>query len=1535
MEVLPKATLALALLPIVSSGIAIADNVPLLAQSIVPTAPTTQITISDQDVIDISGGTPAANNIFHSFEQFNLAPGQTANFITPLNTDAVIGQVIGGNTSTIDGLLQLTGSHADLYLVNPAGLIFGPNARLDLRGSFTATTATHIGNDTEWFNVLSNPDYSTLVTAPSNFGFSRSSSVINHGQLTVPEGASIRFLAPQVTNTGTLTAPDGKVTLFTAERDQTIRIGQSGSLLSLEITAQNGTSDSLPAMITGGHIHHSNSLVISNDGEMALVTSEIPTEAQQSFNLSNSGNISTAGMTGGEIHLLGDTIQITDSTLDASGQTQGGSIRIGGDFQGKGSLPRASQTIITDTARLSADTIQGNGGEVIVWSDGSTLFSGSISAQSATGNGGLVETSGLHHLSIGNTATVNTMAPHGNSGLWLLDPTNLTLVDTNLVTEPVFKDINEALNSPTDNSLLSISTVTTALDSTNITLQAADSITIASPVDASSNNTDNNLLIDTTTLNLDAPITLTDEGKLSGTATTVNVGANGSIQNGIDAVAEGGNVNLAATTYREGNTITLDRSLILRGQGQDSTLISGDANNDGKGNHQVLSISNSGDNINLTNLTIQDGLSSSDGAGLSNDGKNTTISDVTFSNNQVTGTSQDGGAIHNRGSLSISNAVFDNNLTGSDGGAIDIQEGTVVITNSTFTNNQAGTHGGAIDVDPNGKLKVSNTNFSLNAAGTDGGAIYSEGAIIIDTVNFTNNNASETGGAVFLNGDSEIIASSFFNNMAQQGGGITNQGELNLLKSIITSNQSTGIRTDDGGGGIYNTSGGNLTIDTSLINNNISAATGGGILNFADKNETMVTISNSSIVGNQSSSLGGGIAIASQHSFSNLSQLNVINSTISGNQALTGGGIHTIGPTSLTNVTIAENIAISSGGGVSDNTATATEPSLINTIVAVNSAPLNPDVEGNFRDQGNNLIGINEGSNSFSVSALVGTISKPINAGLDSLKSVGSDLPAHQLLSNSLAANAGNNAVATTSDQNGQPRIIGNTIDIGAVESNILPTDPITPAPTSPLPAQQPVLPSSSQQSQPGNTLPNSLINLTDAVVLIQEEKTVQQLSFNSEQVSVTMPNGRLRYFDEEAFQYLEETFSKDFEKYWQLPQTQPVSLETVQQTLQQASNHHQTQSAVIYAVYVPSTESTENALDQFVLPRTKSDPKPEDQLLLILVPPTGKPIQHLIDVSRTELTQQAKLFRLAVSDPEDSESYRALARQMYGWLLAPLQPDLAKHQIDHVMYSLDQGLRAIPLAAMMQENSFVIEQYGISMIPSIGLTQPQFEHMPARQRSLIAGANYFQAFEELPAVTTELEIVAQNTQATDVLINETFTLDNFLALQASQQYDLLHLATHAEFNAGNLEQSFIQFWDSPLTFNRMRDLSWSELELLILSACGTALSSPEAELGFTGLAAGAGIETAMGSLWNVSDIGTLALMAEFYSQLPATPLRFHTLQKAQLSLIQGNTHIKNNILNTSQSAIELPTDWSLPSTAKFTHPFYWSGFTMVGNPWD
>jgi CHAT domain-containing protein len=288
----------------------------------------------------------------------------------------------------------------------------------------------------------------------------------------------------------------------------------------------------------------------------------------------------------------------------------------------------------------------------------------------------------------------------------------------------------------------------------------------------------------------------------------------------------------------------------------------------------------------------------------------------------------------------------------------------------------------------------------------------------------------------------------------------------------------------------------------------------------------------------------------------------------------------------------------------------------------------------------------------------------------------------------------------------------------------------------------------------------------------------------------------------------------------------------------------------------------------------------------------------------------------------------------MYQWLFAPLESTIQQQKLDNVMYVLDSGLRTIPLAAMMKDDRFVIEQYGLSIIPSVSQLKTSFDSPPPQSTIIAAGADQFKTLENLPAVPLELAAIAKSQRSAQVLLNEAFTPSNLIEASRKSPAKMLHLATHAEFNAGDLPSSYLQFWDSQLTFNQIRSLGWQDLDLVILSACGTAISSPEAELGFAGLAAATGVETTIGSLWSVSDIGTLALMSEFYGYLNQSPLRVDALRRSQLALLKGETAIANQKLSITGGEIDVPTSWSIPKSADFRHPFYWAGFTLVGNPW-
>jgi CHAT domain-containing protein len=120
---------------------------------------------------------------------------------------------------------------------------------------------------------------------------------------------------------------------------------------------------------------------------------------------------------------------------------------------------------------------------------------------------------------------------------------------------------------------------------------------------------------------------------------------------------------------------------------------------------------------------------------------------------------------------------------------------------------------------------------------------------------------------------------------------------------------------------------------------------------------------------------------------------------------------------------------------------------------------------------------------------------------------------------------------------------------------------------------------------------------------------------------------------------------------------------------------------------------------------------------------------------------------------------------------------------------------------------------------------------------------------------------------------------------------------------------------------------------LLVLSACETALGDENAELGFAGLANRTGAKSAMGSLWSVDDAGTLGLMTSFYRDLKTAPIKAEALRQAQVDMLRGKVRLEGGKLITPNDRVDLPAKLA-GKNVKLTHPFYWAGFTIVGNPW-
>ena len=371
---------------------------------------------------NIEGGTLSRNgaNLFHSLEKLGLNRDQIANFLANPQVQNILTRVVGGDASIINGLIQVAGGNANLYLMNPAGVIFGPNAMINVPGDFVVTTATGIGfgND-QWFNAVGSNDYQTLVGNPSQFAFDLANpgAIFNGGNLTVGEGKNISLIGGTVLNTGTISAPGGDITIAAIPGTSRVKISKAGNLVSLEVELSSNPDKSqkfnpldLPTLLTEGAIFLKNT-------ETNLAQGSVITE----------GAIDASGTQGGQVALIGQQVSVSKGLIDVSGSNGGGTVRVGGDYQGKGSIPNATTTLVDGNSQIKADGLgQGDGGRVIVWTDGNTQFDGKISAKGGFlgGNGGFVETSGKDSLTV--SGIVEASAFNGNSGTWLIDPTDIT-----------------------------------------------------------------------------------------------------------------------------------------------------------------------------------------------------------------------------------------------------------------------------------------------------------------------------------------------------------------------------------------------------------------------------------------------------------------------------------------------------------------------------------------------------------------------------------------------------------------------------------------------------------------------------------------------------------------------------------------------------------------------------------------------------------------------------------------------------------------------------------------------------------------------------------------------------------------------------------------------------------------------------------------------------------------------------------------------------------------------------------------------------
>jgi fibronectin-binding autotransporter adhesin len=419
-----------------------------------------------------------------NWQGFDIGAGETTTFLQPSSSSVMLNRVTGSDPSVIAGRLQANGQ---IILVNQNGITFTRGSQIDVN-TLIATPA----NITDANFMAGRMKFDIPSPVPG-------ATVHNEGTITVAERGLAALVAPGTANSGVISAKLGKVVLGGAETFTLDLYGDG--LLAFDVTSKLKGAGALGG---GAGAAVSNTGTITAEGGRVLLTADVvDTVVTTAINLGGEISARTAGAAagtvtadagagrlavtgkidvsgtrageaGGTVVLTGRTVEVLDGTMiDATGRSGGGTVKIGGGFHGTdATLRNADKTYVAGGARIDTSAIEnGDGGKVAVWSDGRTVFNGTIAARGGTsgGNGGFVETSSKNVLTVADLAQVDTGAPLGKAGTWLLDPSNIriTQVDAHITNSSPFADDGTSNGT---NSTLSVATIGNALKNGDVVI---------------------------------------------------------------------------------------------------------------------------------------------------------------------------------------------------------------------------------------------------------------------------------------------------------------------------------------------------------------------------------------------------------------------------------------------------------------------------------------------------------------------------------------------------------------------------------------------------------------------------------------------------------------------------------------------------------------------------------------------------------------------------------------------------------------------------------------------------------------------------------------------------------------------------------------------------------------------------------------------------------------------------------------------------------------------------------------------------------
>jgi filamentous hemagglutinin family protein len=282
----------------------------------------------------ITGGAVRGGNLFHSFKELNVDDGQSVYFNNPNGIERIITRVTGNSRSEILGKLGISGGNADLFLLNPNGIIFGPNASVDLNGSFLATTASSF--------IFPDAQYSALDSSPSPLL-----------SVSFPSGLQFRNMPGAIVNQSQAVDPISQIPFGLQ-----VKQGKSLALVGGDITMVGGLLSAPQGRVELGSISDAGQVTIAGK-DLTLGYEGIPSQNFGDIKLSKGSSIFSLGEGNGNIYLQGKSVTISDAssliTFVLTGKNPGGKIKI---------VASDSIALTGASSLLNSSFSEGNAGDV-------------------------------------------------------------------------------------------------------------------------------------------------------------------------------------------------------------------------------------------------------------------------------------------------------------------------------------------------------------------------------------------------------------------------------------------------------------------------------------------------------------------------------------------------------------------------------------------------------------------------------------------------------------------------------------------------------------------------------------------------------------------------------------------------------------------------------------------------------------------------------------------------------------------------------------------------------------------------------------------------------------------------------------------------------------------------------------------------------------------------------------------------------------------------------------------------------------------